>query len=143
MIKHTVRALCAASLVIAPLALSTPAHAAVTCTVNGAPVSADIVNGTAGPDFIRCGAVPSFNAVQGLGGDDYIVITGAVAGLVAGGDGRDFVTADAGTTGTGAVNGNAGNDFLRVGPNAGSVNGGLGIDFCRVASGNPPVSCEG
>ncbi|MEU7010236.1 hypothetical protein [Streptomyces sp. NPDC046332] len=140
MIRHAVRALCAASLLIAPFALSTPAHA-VSCTVNGVPVSGSVVNGTAGPDFIRCDGPPSFEAVQGLGGNDHIVITSAVAGLVAGGDGHDYITVDAGVTSGGAVTGNAGSDFIRVGPNAGVVDGGLGLDFCRVASGNPPVNC--
>ncbi|UYQ65131.1 hypothetical protein [Streptomyces peucetius] len=54
MIRHIVRALCAASLVIPPLALSSPAHAVTTCAVNGRPVTGTTVNGTPGHDLIRC-----------------------------------------------------------------------------------------
>ncbi|MFF3314093.1 hypothetical protein ACFYV5_01100 [Streptomyces sp. NPDC003035] len=123
MIRHTVRALCAASLIVAPLALSTPAHAVVTCTVNGFPRTANVVTGTAGNDYIRCDSLPPMHGVDGLGGNDYIIIDGTVA--------------------SGAfVFGNAGSDYLRVNVNNGSVNGGTGNDFCRVATGNPPVNCE-
>ncbi|MFF5971398.1 hypothetical protein ACFY7C_07690 [Streptomyces sp. NPDC012769] len=146
MIRHTMRALCAASLVIAPLALAAaPAHAA-TCTVNGVSRTGAAVTGTAGPDYIVCSGVVSGDTVNGLGGDDYIHIEGQVAGTVLGGDGRDYISAPDGVAGgmtsTGRVLGEAGNDYIRTGPNAGVVNGGTGFDYCRVTSGNPPVSCE-
>ncbi|MFD7325214.1 hypothetical protein ACFV9D_29655 [Streptomyces sp. NPDC059875] len=125
MIRHAARALCAASLLIAPLALSTPAHAVVTCTVNGFPRTATNVTGTPGSDFIRCPSIPTGHSVDGGGGSDYIVVDGDVA--------------------SGAeVRGNIGNDYLRIsGNNAGIVNGGLGLDYCRVASGTAPINCEG
>ncbi|MEU8531309.1 hypothetical protein AB0C77_37910 [Streptomyces sp. NPDC048629] len=123
MIRHSVRALCAASLVIAPLALSTPAQA-VTCTVNGFPRSATNLTGTPGSDYIRCASVPANHSVDGLGGSDYIVIDGSVGTMA-------------------AVRGNTGNDYLQIGGNnAGVVDGGLGTDFCRVATGNLPINCE-
>ncbi|MET9677184.1 hypothetical protein ABZY68_29445 [Streptomyces sp. NPDC006482] len=162
MIRHIARALCAASLVIAPLALTvTPAHAVTTCTVNGFPVTGTVVSGTAGSDFIRCASVAGGDQVNGLGGSDTIVVTGSVAGLVTGGPGTDYLStpgtisgtvsggdaADYLTAGTvaptGAVTGGAGNDYLRVAANAGVVDGGLGVDFCRVGVGFPPVGCEG
>ncbi|MFI8828497.1 hypothetical protein [Streptomyces sp. NPDC053431] len=143
MIRHTMRALCAATLVIAPIALTaTPAHA-VSCTVNGRPVSGGTVQGTDSADYIQCGAVALNEHVNGLGGADYIVINGVVSGTVDGGAGGDYITAGAGTSATGSILGNIGNDFLRVGPNAGTVDGGAGSDFCRVSSGNPPTPpCE-
>lgn len=122
MIRHTVRALCAASLIVAPLALSSPAQA-VTCTVNGVPRSATHLTGTAGSDFIRCASVPANHSVDGLGGSDYIVIDGLVGPMA-------------------AVRGNTGSDFIRVGGNAGVVDGGPGVDFCRVGAGNLPINCE-
>ncbi|MFD9724453.1 hypothetical protein [Streptomyces sp. NPDC059072] len=136
------RAFCAATLSIAPLALTvTPAHAVASCTVNGRPVTGTTVLGTAGADLIRCGALAPGDRVDGLGGSDYIVITGTVAGTVAGGAGSDHITADIGVAPTGQVLGGDDNDLVRVGPNAGLVDGGTGIDLCRVASGNPPVNC--
>ncbi|MGW6570250.1 hypothetical protein [Streptomyces sp. NPDC054975] len=123
MIRHIARALCAASLIVAPLALSSPAQA-VTCTVNGFPRTADNLTGTPGSDFIRCASVPTGHSVDGLGGNDYIVVDGLVS---------------SGAT----VSGNTGSDFLRVGSNAGTVDGGPGFDFCRVGTGTPPVNCEG
>ncbi|QGZ51515.1 hypothetical protein GPZ77_26855 [Streptomyces sp. QHH-9511] len=123
MIRHAVRALCAASLIVTPLALSTPAHA-VTCTVNGIPRTATNLTGTAGSDYIRCTSIPSAHSVDGLGGSDYIVVTGTVAQGA-------------------AVRGGAGSDYLQVNVNNGTVSGGEGIDYCRVSSGNPPQSdCE-
>jgi hypothetical protein len=81
------------------------------------------------------------DSVDGLGGSDYIVINGLVAGTVAGGAGGDSITANAGTTATGRILGGADGDFIFAGPNAGTVDGGLGADFCRVVSGNPPINC--
>ncbi|MFG2642179.1 hypothetical protein ACGFYP_14565 [Streptomyces sp. NPDC048370] len=144
MIRHTLRALCAAALVIAPLALTaTPAHAATTCTVNGVTVTSANVAGTAGADFISCGTVSAGDTVNGQGGADYIIVTGNVAGTVRGGAGRDYVQVNGSVAATGAVRGDEDSDFVRVGANGGTVNGGLGFDFCRAASGNPPVNCEG
>ncbi|MGW6362678.1 hypothetical protein ACWFR5_47880 [Streptomyces sp. NPDC055092] len=162
MIRNTARALCAASLVIAPLALSSPAQAATSCTVNGIPVSSGTVNGTAGSDFIRCSTVNAGDTVNGLGGNDYIVIAGNVDGTVDGGLGSDYITVQPGGIVNGTVRGGAGGDYvqvnnvslggqvhgdsegdyLRTGVNLGLVNGGTGFDVCRVAGGNPPVSCE-
>ncbi|MDV5148993.1 hypothetical protein R1T08_33865 [Streptomyces sp. SBC-4] len=161
MIRHTARALCAASLVIAPLALSvTPAHAVTTCTVNGFPVTGTVVSGTPRSDVIRCASVANGDQVNGLGGSDTIIVTGSVAGLVTGGPGADYLStpgtisgtvsggdaADYLTAGTvapsGAVTGGLGNDFLRVSVNAGVVDGSLGFDFCRVGVGNAPINCE-
>ncbi|WP_395364645.1 hypothetical protein ACHGLA_28900 [Streptomyces sp. YH02] len=163
MIRHAARALCAATLVIAPLALSTPAHAVTTCTVNGVSRTGTTVNGTAGPDYIRCATVNAGDTVNGLGGDDYIVVTtGNLNGTVAGGAGRDYILVQSGIVNgiaggggdgdyiavnntvapMGSVFGDSGNDFLRVGVNNGVVNAGLGLDVCRVGSGNPPVGCE-
>ena len=145
MIRHTVRALCAASLVIAPLALSTPAHAATACTVNGVPRIADpmthTISGTTGSDFISCPSVDAGDIVNGLGGSDYITVSGTVAGDVVGDLGADYLTTGNVAT-TGRVLGGPGNDFLRTGSNARLVDGGLGFDFCRTAGGNPPVNCE-
>ena len=161
MIRHTARALCAATLVIAPLALTvTPAYAVTTCTVNGVPVTGTVVSGTAGSDFIRCASVANGDQVNGLGGSDTIIVSGSVAGLVTGGPGADYLSTpgtisgtvsggDAGdylTAGTvapsGAVTGGLGNDFLRVSANAGVVDGSFGLDFCRVGVGNAPINCE-
>ncbi|MFJ8669453.1 hypothetical protein [Streptomyces sp. NPDC093600] len=151
MIRHTVRALCAASLVIAPLALSTPAHAATVCTVNGLSSPDGNVTGTAGNDYIECASVDSGDTVNGLGGADMIVLTGPVGGTVSAGDGRDYVhvTEDgtvSGTVGAGAdgdyvevegsiapgakVYGDAGNDYLRILANFGVVQ--AGTDSSRV-----------
>ncbi|MGA5196633.1 hypothetical protein [Streptomyces exfoliatus] len=166
MIRHTARALCAASLVIAPLALAAaPAHAVTSCTVNGrsAPVVMGQVNGTAGSDYIVCSSVDPGHQVNGRGGNDYIVLTGPTAGTVTGGLGRDYITSrsnvvvsgviagneesdylvvDGLLTASGAVRGNAGNDYLRVNVNNGTANGGDGFDACQVNTGNPPVNCE-
>ncbi|WP_418959654.1 hypothetical protein [Streptomyces tritici] len=164
MIRHTARALCAATLVIAPLALTaTPAHAVTSCTVNGSPRTPDpmthTIFGTAGSDNIRCTTVDAGDTVNGLGGNDYIVVSGAVNGDVAGGDGSDYIVtgtvfgAVAGGNGSdyiqtgavagGLVTGEAGNDVLRTGGNMGVVDGGIGWDSCRTAGGAPPVNCEG
>ncbi|MFB9557926.1 hypothetical protein [Streptomyces roseoviridis] len=162
MIRHSMRALCAAALVIAPIALTaTPAHA-VTCTVNGATVTADVVMGTPGNDVIRCGTVPDGHQVNGVAGNDSISVTGDVAGLVTGGPGSDHITVSGsldtgtvsgndasdyiavqGTVGPGsAVTGGLGNDILRVNVNNGTVDGAGGFDSCRVTTGAPPVNCE-
>ncbi|WP_137992675.1 hypothetical protein [Streptomyces vilmorinianum] len=141
MIRHAARALCAASLVIAPLALSTPAHAVTTCRVNGVTVTGGTINGTAGSDYITCATVPAGDTVNGLGGDDFIQVTGTVAGTVTGGAGRDYVTVGT-VAGTGSVLGDTENDYLRVGTNGNIVNGGAGLDFCRVGTGNPAAGCE-
>ncbi|MFG2333271.1 hypothetical protein ACGFMM_27115 [Streptomyces sp. NPDC048604] len=163
MIRHTARALCAASLVLAPLALSTPAHAVTACTVNGVPASGPVVNGTAGADFIQCASVDPGHVVNGLGGADYIVLTGPVGGTVDAGAGRDSVTARAASviSGTvtggadadyiqvqgviaagGAVRGDTAGDYVIVNASQGTTDGGPGLDFCRVGSGNPPINCE-
>ncbi|MEU4068229.1 hypothetical protein AB0F25_38535 [Streptomyces wedmorensis] len=142
MIGHTMRALCAATLAIAPVALTaTPAHAVTSCRVNGVTVSAQNVVGTPGPDYITCGSVPDGDTVNGQGGADYIIVTGSVGGTVRGSAGADYIQVDGPVTATGAVRGDDGNDFIRVGANGNVVDGGLGVDFCRVASGNPPVNC--
>ncbi|MGX1674529.1 hypothetical protein [Streptomyces sp. NPDC055400] len=139
MIRLTARALCAASLVIAPLTLSSPAQAATSCTVNGIPVSSGTVNGTAGSDFIQCSTVSAGDTVNGLGGNDYIV-TGVVAGTVEGGTGSDYIQTN-NISSTGRVLGDSESDYIRTGTNLGVVDGGLGFDVCRVSGGNPPVSC--
>ncbi|MFF8845230.1 hypothetical protein ACF08N_21340 [Streptomyces sp. NPDC015127] len=142
MIRHTVRALCAASLVIAPLALSTPAHA-VTCTVNGRTVTSQNVDGTPGSDLIRCASVPEGHSVNGLGGNDRITITNTVSGVVEGNAGYDYVTVGGEVTSTGRIRGNAGSDYLQVNVNNGVVNGGDGSDYCQVGSGTGTVvNCE-
>ncbi|MFF8379368.1 hypothetical protein ACF07V_24935 [Streptomyces sp. NPDC015661] len=146
MIRHTMRALCAATLVIAPVALTaTPAHAVASCRVNGIAVSSTNVVGTAGSDYITCGSLAAGDQVNGLGGSDYIRIDGSVGGgaVVRGGTGQDYVLVIGSVGPMAQVLGEADNDYLRVGPNAGAVNGGTGLDVCRVASGNPPVNCEG
>ncbi|MFE5024946.1 hypothetical protein ACFRAO_16795 [Streptomyces sp. NPDC056656] len=140
MIRHITRALCAASLVIAPLALSSPAQAATNCTVNGVPKSGN-VNGTAGSDYIVCSSVDSGNTVNGLGGSDYIAVTGVVNGTVKGGAGSDYVQVN-NVSPTGQVLGESEGDFLRAAINLGLVNGGTGFDVCRVSGGNRPLSCE-
>ncbi|MFI8965465.1 hypothetical protein ACIGO8_25515 [Streptomyces sp. NPDC053493] len=141
MIRHTARALCAASLIVTPLVLSTPAHAATTCRVNGVSVTGTTITGTPGSDYITCDTVDVMNVVNGAGGDDFISV-GTANGPVAGGDGRDYITV--GTVGSsGSVLGQAGNDYIRVTTNNGSVDGGLaGLDYCRVTAGNPPTNCE-
>ncbi|MET7515303.1 hypothetical protein ABZS88_17885 [Streptomyces sp. NPDC005480] len=141
MIRLTARALCAASLVIAPLTLSSPAQAATSCTVNGVPVTSGTVNGTAGSDFIQCSTVNAGDTVNGLGGNDYIVVTGDVNGTVRGGAGGDYVQVN-NVSPSGQVSGDSENDFLRAGLNLGLVNGGTGFDVCRVSGGNTPLSCE-
>ncbi|MEV4944838.1 hypothetical protein [Streptomyces sp. NPDC053755] len=162
MIRHSVRALCAASLVLAPLALSTPAHAATACSVNGLTVPSGNVSGTVGRDYIQCSSVDAGHTVDGLAGDDTIVLTGPVAGRVLGGTGSDYLRfgslaplggqADAGAgndyvqvDGTvlaaATVRGGDGADFIRVDVNQGAVDGGASLDFCQVASGNPAVNC--
>ncbi|MEV4428624.1 hypothetical protein ACN9M0_28375 [Streptomyces sp. R-07] len=145
MIRHTMRALCAATLVIAPVALTaTPAHATTTCRVNGITVSSTNVVGTAGADYITCGSLAPGDQVSGLGGADYILIGGNVGSgaVVRGGTGGDYITVNGSVAPMGQVLGEADGDYIRVGPNAGAVNGGTGFDLCRVASGNPPVNCE-
>lgn len=162
MIRHSVRALCAASLVIAPLVMSTPAHAATSCTVNGVPASGPTVNGTAGSDSIRCSSLDAGSSVNGLGGSDTIVLTGPVDGSVSGGPGEDFISVGSSSAVSGIVAGDDGSDyisvggpvapsgqvlggdqgdFLQVAVNGGTVDGGAGLDFCRVNSGNPPINC--
>ncbi|MFF8606254.1 hypothetical protein ACF06X_09970 [Streptomyces sp. NPDC015346] len=141
MIRHTVRALCAASLIVAPLALSTPAHA-VTCTVNGFSRTATHLTGTAGNDYIRCASIPAGHSVDGLGGNDYISVTGTVAqgAEVRGGTGNDYMQV---STNNGLVAGNEGDDYIQVNTNNGVVSGGAGTDSCQVASGNAPqADCE-
>ncbi|MEU6169449.1 hypothetical protein [Streptomyces tanashiensis] len=143
MIRHTMRALCAATLVIGPVALTaTPAHAVTSCRVNGVPVTGTSVIGTPNADYITCGSVGSGDPIRGEGGADYIVVTGTVAGAVRGNTGGDFIRVDGTVAPGGAVDGGDGNDFLRVAANGGTVDGGTGIDYCRVASGAPPVNCE-
>ncbi|CAM5330743.1 hypothetical protein ACWD5B_26590 [Streptomyces tanashiensis] len=143
MIRHTMRALCAATLVIAPVALTaTPAHAVTSCRVNGVPVTGTSVIGTPNADYITCGSVGSGDLIRGEGGADYIVVTGTVAGAVRGNTGGDFIRVDGTVAPGGAVDGGDGNDFLRVATNGGTVDGGTGIDYCRVVSGAPPVNCE-
>lgn len=163
MIRHTVRALCAASLVVAPLALSSPAHAVTSCTVNGVPRSGTTVNGTAGSDVIRCPSVNAGDTVNGLGGNDDIAIggpvdgtvdggtgsdhitvasSGSVSGVVAGNGGDDYVTVGGTVTPTGDVLGGTGNDVLRVNVNNGLVDGDGGFDACEVTTGDAPVGCE-
>ncbi|MFD0276292.1 hypothetical protein ACFVHB_20650 [Kitasatospora sp. NPDC127111] len=162
MIRKTVRALCAASVALAPLVLcATPAHAVSSCTVNGIPASGPVISGTPGSDFIRCAYVGAGDTVNGLGGNDRIVVTGPMAGTVDGGLGSDYISTDDGVSGTiiggdgsdfivvngtvastGVVNGAAGNDYLRTGFNNGVVDGGTGFDSCRVSGGNAPIHCE-
>lgn len=143
MIRHTVRALSAATLVIAPLALTaTPAHAAVSCRVNGFPVTGTTVVGTPGNDYITCGSLAADDLVRGEGGDDYIVVTGTVAGSVLGNTGRDVLRVYGTVTADGLVHGGDQNDYLRVDTNGGTVDGGTGLDVCRVGSGVPPTGCE-
>ncbi|CAM5439029.1 hypothetical protein [Streptomyces tanashiensis] len=143
MIRHTMRALCAATLVIAPVALTaTPAHAVTSCRVNGVPVTGTSVIGTPNADYITCGSVGSGDLIRGEGGADYIVVTGTVAGAVRGNTGGDFIRVDGTVAPGGAVDGGDGNDFVRVATNGGTVDGGTGIDYCRVVSGAPPVNCE-
>ncbi|GGY53347.1 hypothetical protein GCM10010299_69390 [Streptomyces tanashiensis] len=137
------RALCAATLVIAPVALTaTPAHAVTSCRVNGVPVTGTSVIGTPNADYITCGSVGSGDLIRGEGGADYIVVTGTVAGAVRGNTGGDFIRVDGTVAPGGAVDGGDGNDFVRVATNGGTVDGGTGIDYCRVVSGAPPVNCE-
>ncbi|MER5206122.1 hypothetical protein [Streptomyces sp. NPDC002825] len=140
MIRHAARALCAASLIVTPLVLSTPAHAATTCRVNGITVTGTNITGTPGSDYITCNSVDVMNTVNGLGGNDYISIATTSSGAVLGGDGGDYVTV--GTVVSGVVDGGPGNDYLRVGTNNSTVSGGTGWDVCRVSAGNPPVNCE-
>ncbi|MFD3537688.1 hypothetical protein [Streptomyces sp. NPDC058664] len=163
-IGHTARALCAVSLVIAPLALAAaPAHAVTSCTVNGVPRSGPTVNGTAGSDSIVCPSVDPGHSVKGLGGDDYIVLTGTTAGTVSGGQGRDYVTSRSNVLVTGLLQGNessdylvvdgrvapggivrgsTGNDYRGVNANDGTANGGEGFDARQVNVGRPPITCE-
>jgi Ca2+-binding RTX toxin-like protein len=144
MIRNITRALCAASLVIAPLALvTTPAYAATSCTVNGVPRTPDAMNritGTANSDYIVCSSIDTGVTVDGLGGNDYIV-TGVVAGTVEGGTGSDYIQTN-NVSSTGKVLGENESDYIRTGTNLGAVNGGSGFDVCRVSGGNPPASCE-
>ncbi|MFI6843097.1 hypothetical protein ACIBJD_00295 [Kitasatospora sp. NPDC050467] len=161
MIRQSVRALCAASIALAPLALSvTPAHAVSSCTVNGVPASGPVISGTSGSDFIRCTLVGVGDQVNGLGGNDNIAVTGPMAGTIdggtgndyistagitgtiAGGDGSDFVVVNGTVASTGVVAGGAGNDYVQTGFNNGVVNGGAQSDTCRVSGGNAPVNCE-
>jgi len=139
MIRNTVRALCAASLIIAPLALSSPAEAATSCRVNGFLVTSGTVNGTPGSDFIQCSTVNAGDTVNGLGGNDYIV-TGDVAGTVRGGSGSDYLQVN-NVSPTGQVLGDSENDYIRTGINQNIVDGGGGFNVCRVAGGNPPTHC--
>ncbi|MGW8766026.1 hypothetical protein ACWGN5_26400 [Streptomyces sp. NPDC055815] len=145
MIRHTMRALCAATLVIAPVALTaTPAHAVASCRVNGIAVNSSNVVGTAGADYITCGPLAPGDVVDGLGGGDYIRIGGNVGGgaVVRGGTGRDYLRVEGSVGPMAQILGGDDSDYIVVGPNAGAVNGGTGFDFCRVSSGNPPVNCE-
>ncbi|WP_030690071.1 hypothetical protein [Streptomyces globisporus] len=145
MIRHLTRALCATTLVIAPIALTaTPAHAVTTCRVNGVTVSSANVVGTAGPDYITCGPLAPGDQVSGLGGADYITIGGSLGGgaVVRGGTGGDYILVNGSVGPMAQVLGEADGDYIRVGTNLGAVNGGTGFDLCRVAGGNPPVNCE-
>ncbi|ROQ35041.1 hypothetical protein EDD98_4095 [Streptomyces sp. PanSC19] len=145
MIRHMTRALCAASLVIAPVALAaTPAHAVTTCQVNGVTVSSTNVVGTAGSDRITCGSLAPGDQVSGLGGADYISIGGSLGSgaVVRGGSGQDYVLVNGSVGSMAQVLGEADGDYIRTGTNLGIVNGGTGFDLCRVAGGNPPVNCE-
>ncbi|MEU6236998.1 hypothetical protein [Kitasatospora sp. NPDC047058] len=161
MIRQSVRALCAASVALAPLVLcATPAHAVSSCTVNGIPASGPVVSGTPGRDVIRCAYVGAGDTVSGLGGNDDIVVTGPMAGTVDGGpgsdristagvsgtvlgaDGSDFLLVNGTVASTGVVDGGAGNDYLRTGFDNGLVDGGTGLDGCHVSGGNAPVHCE-
>ncbi|MFF0478140.1 hypothetical protein [Streptomyces sp. NPDC004284] len=144
MIRHTLRTLCAATLVIAPVALTaTPAHAVAPCRVNGIPVSGTNVVGTPGADSLTCGSLAAGDVVDGLGGADHIRIGGDVGGgaTVRGGTGGDHLRVDGSVGPMGRVLGGDGGDYIVVGPNAGAVNGGAGADYCRVASGNPAAGC--
>ncbi|AJF67844.1 calcium-binding protein [Streptomyces vietnamensis] len=139
MIRNAARALCAASLIVTPLVLSTPAHAAVGCQVNGVPAPGPNITGTSGSDYITCTSINSMDTISGLGGNDYISV-GTSSGQVLGGDGSDYIRV--GTVAAGQVNGGLGNDYIRVDTNNATVSGGLGTDYCRVGTGNPPISCE-
>lgn len=137
MLKNSLRALCAASLIVAPLIAASPAHAVITCTVNGMPVSGTTINGTSSSDSIRCPSVPAGHTVNGLGGSDSIVINGSVFGSVFGGDGGDSVTVtqSGSVDATGVVDGQAGTDSLSIrGPVAGLVAGGDASDSIMVTS---------
>lgn len=157
MLKNSLRALCAASLIVAPLIAATPAHAVTACTVNGMPASGPTVTGTPFSDFISCSSVDPGDTVNALGGNDRILLTGPVNGSVLGGDGRDSVSlTQSGSVGAGGVidgqtgndalsirgpvagtvNGGAGNDSLQVGVNTGTVDGGAGNDFLQVGVNN-------
>ena len=90
MIRHAPRALGAAGLVIVPPALTvTPAHAVTTCRVSGVTVTGTTVNGTSGSDSPRCDSLAGGDVVNGQGGADPIVTTGAIGGTARGGTGRD------------------------------------------------------
>ncbi|WP_370415458.1 hypothetical protein [Streptomyces fradiae] len=162
MMRQTLRALCAASLALAPLALgAAPAHAQTSCTVNGVPVTGPNVNGTPGSDIIVCSLVESGESVNGGAGSDYITLTGPVNGLVYGGPGRDSITAQSAATVNGfivgaedsdlirvagtvtnLVAGGSGNDYIQVATNEGVVTGDSGLDVCRIGTGNPAFDCE-
>ncbi|MFC5148773.1 hypothetical protein [Streptomyces aureoversilis] len=113
-----------AALLAAPVHADAPrsgaAAATAFCTVNGVPVFGAVINGTAGPDRIRCSVVGATDTVNGLGGNDNISVV----------------------VNRGRVNGGNDNDVITVlDNNGGVVDGGAGFDVCFV-NGGTKVNCE-
>ncbi|MEW2033560.1 hypothetical protein AB0901_24015 [Streptomyces roseifaciens] len=84
------------------------------------PAFGTVINGTAGPDTIRCSFVGVTDTVNGLGGNDNISVV----------------------VNRGRVNGGNDNDVITVlDNNGGIVDGGAGFDVCSV-NGGMKVNCE-
>ncbi|WP_199931333.1 hypothetical protein [Streptomyces sp. CB02923] len=151
----TVMGACGAVLV----APASPADAAVAaCTVNGVPMNATVVSGTAGSDVISCGRIPAGVTVNGLGGNDEITARpqscgDANAGSINGGPGNDRILVSAACGGdgnNGLINAGEGDDSVTArggdgayaitksggdGNNA-TIEGGGGRDDITVRGGN-------
>ncbi|QLE75691.1 hypothetical protein FGW37_32535 [Streptomyces rectiverticillatus] len=113
-----------AALLAAPVHADAPrsgaSAATAFCSVNGEFVAGTVINGTAGPDTIRCSFVGATDTVNGLGGNDNISVV----------------------VNRGRVNADNGNDIVMVlDNNGGVVDGGAGIDVCSV-NGGSRVNCE-
>ncbi|MFF4223035.1 hypothetical protein ACFYZH_09220 [Streptomyces abikoensis] len=108
------------------------AHAATSCTVNGAPVPGPDITGTDGDDVIVCGGLDAGATVDARGGADTITLTGDVSGTVLGGDGADHVVLAEGArlTEKGVIDGQAGRDEIDLrGAVLGTVRGGQDDDL--------------
>ncbi|MFI9008131.1 hypothetical protein ACIGNX_12975 [Actinosynnema sp. NPDC053489] len=124
----------AVMVLITAFAPALPAHAASTCTVNGANRSGTLITGTSGDDTINCsGNVLSDTTVDGLDGNDTITVQTNL-GTVNGGIGTDKITISGYNYAT--ANGGPGDDTLSALSNetAGNLRGDTGNDTISVTT---------